>query len=85
MKDPKDFYLTTAITYTSGKPHIGNTYEIVLADSIARFRRQEGYDVFFQTGTDEHGQKIELKADEAGITPNSSLTMQRERLRRSGI
>ena len=63
------FYMTTAIAYTSGKPHIGNTYEIVLADSIARFRRQEGYDVFFQTGTAEHGQKIELKAEEAGITP----------------
>ena len=63
------FYMTTAIAYTSGKPHIGNTYEIVLADSIARFRRQEGYDVFFQTGTDEHGQKIELKAQEAGISP----------------
>ena len=63
------FYMTTAIAYTSGKPHIGNTYEVVLADSIARFRRQEGYDVFFQTGTDEHGQKIELKAEEAGITP----------------
>ena len=63
------FYMTTAIAYTSGKPHIGNTYEIVLADSIARFRRQEGYDVRFQTGTDEHGQKIELKAAEAGITP----------------
>ena len=63
------FYMTTAIAYTSGKPHIGNTYEIVLADSIARFRRQEGYDVFFQTGTDEHGLKIELKAEEAGITP----------------
>ena len=63
------FYMTTAIAYTSGKPHIGNTYEIVLADSIARFRRQDGYDVFFQTGTDEHGQKIELKAEEAGVTP----------------
>ena len=63
------FYMTTAIAYTSGKPHIGNTYEVVLADSIARFRRQEGYDVFFQTGTDEHGQKIALKAEEAGITP----------------
>ena len=63
------FYMTTATAYTSGKPHIGNTYEVVLADSIARFRRQEGYDVFFQTGTDEHGQKIELKAEEAGITP----------------
>ena len=61
--------MTTAIAYTSGKPHIGNTYEIVLADSIARFRRQEGYDVRFQTGTDEHGQKIELKAEEAGVTP----------------
>ena len=63
------FYMTTAIAYTSGKPHIGNTYEIVLADSIARYKRQEGYDVYFQTGTDEHGQKIELKAEAAGITP----------------
>ncbi|MFQ6806371.1 MAG: methionine--tRNA ligase [Lachnospiraceae bacterium] len=63
------YYITTAIAYTSGKPHIGNTYEAVLADSIARFKRQQGYDVFFQTGTDEHGQKIELKAEEAGITP----------------
>ena len=63
------FYMTTAIAYTSGKPHIGNTYEIVLADSIARYKRQQGYDVFFQTGTDEHGQKIELKAEEVGITP----------------
>lgn len=65
----KPYYITTAITYTSGKPHIGNTYEIILADSIARFKRLEGYDVFFQTGTDEHGQKIELKAAEAGVTP----------------
>jgi len=65
----KKYYITTAIAYTSGKPHIGNTYEIVLADSIARFKRQQGYDVFFQTGTDEHGQKIELKAQEAGISP----------------
>lgn len=65
----KPYYLTTAIAYTSGKPHIGNTYEIVLADSIVRFKRAEGYDVRFQTGTDEHGQKIELKAEEAGITP----------------
>ena len=65
----KPYYISTAIAYTSGKPHIGNTYEIVLADSIARFKRQQGYDVFFQTGTDEHGQKIELKAEEAGITP----------------
>lgn len=63
------YYMTTAIAYTSGKPHIGNTYEVVLADSIARFKRQQGYDVFFQTGTDEHGQKIELKAEEAGVTP----------------
>ena len=67
--DKKKFYMTTAIAYTSGKPHIGNTYEVVLADSIARFKRLQGYDVFFQTGTDEHGQKIELKAAEAGITP----------------
>ncbi len=65
----KKYYITTAIAYTSGKPHIGNTYEIILADSIARFKRQQGYDVYFQTGTDEHGQKIELKAAEAGITP----------------
>jgi len=65
----KPYYITTAIAYTSGKPHIGNTYEIVLADSIARFKRQQGYDVFFQTGTDEHGQKIELKSEEMGITP----------------
>ena len=63
------YYITTAITYTSGKPHIGNTYEVVLADSIARYKRKEGYDVFFQTGTDEHGQKIELKSAEAGVTP----------------
>ncbi len=63
------YYMTTAIAYTSGKPHIGNSYEIVLADSIARFKRKDGYDVFFQTGTDEHGQKIELKAQEAGVTP----------------
>lgn len=65
----KPYYLTTAIAYTSGKPHIGNTYEVVLADSIVRFKRKQGYDVRFQTGTDEHGQKIELKAEEAGITP----------------
>ena len=67
--EKKKFYMTTAIAYTSGKPHIGNTYEIVLADSIARFKRQQGYDVFFQTGTDEHGQKIELNAEKEGITP----------------
>ena len=66
--DKKKYYITTAIAYTSGKPHIGNTYEAVLADSIARFKRQQGYDVFFQTGTDEHGQKIELKAEEEGVT-----------------
>ena len=68
MDKPK-YYITTAIDYTSGKPHIGNTYEIVLADAIARYKRSQGYDVFFQTGTDEHGQKIELKAEEAGISP----------------
>ena len=67
MKKP--YYITTAIAYASGKPHIGNTYEIVLADSIARFKRLQGYDVFFQTGTDEHGQKIEEKANAKGITP----------------
>ena len=67
--DRGKYYITTAIAYTSGKPHIGNSYEIVLADSIARFKRKDGYDVFFQTGTDEHGQKIELKAEEAGVTP----------------
>ena len=67
--EKKKFYMTTAIAYTSGKPHIGNTYEIVLADAIARYKRSQGYDVFFQTGTDEHGQKIELKAQEAGVTP----------------
>ena len=66
--DKKKYYITTAIAYTSGKPHIGNTYEAILADSIARFKRQQGYDVFFQTGTDEHGQKIELKAAEAGVS-----------------
>ena len=69
MSNKGKFYMTTAIAYTSGKPHIGNTYEIILADSIARYKRIEGYDVFFQTGTDEHGQKIELKAQEAGISP----------------
>ena len=69
MTNKGKYYITTAIAYTSGKPHIGNSYEIVLADSIARFKRKDGYDVFFQTGTDEHGQKIELKAKEAGVTP----------------
>ena len=67
--EKQKYYITTAIAYTSGKPHIGNTYEVVLADAIARYKRLEGYDVFFQTGTDEHGQKIELKAEEAGVTP----------------
>lgn len=69
MSDKPKYYITTAIAYASGKPHIGNTYEIVLADAIARYKRSQGYDVFFQTGTDEHGQKIELKAEEAGVTP----------------
>ena len=67
--EKKKFYMTTAIAYASGKPHIGNTYEIILADAIARYKRAQGYDVFLQTGTDEHGQKIELKAEEAGVTP----------------
>ena len=69
MSEKQKYYITTAIAYTSGKPHIGNTYEIVLADAVARYKRSQGYDVFFQTGTDEHGQKIELKAVEAGVTP----------------
>ncbi|MBQ7200421.1 MAG: class I tRNA ligase family protein, partial [Eubacterium sp.] len=69
MNNKGKYYITTAITYTSGKPHIGNTYEIVLADAIARFKRFQGYDVRFQTGTDEHGQKVEMKAAEEGITP----------------
>ena len=69
MADKGKYYITTAIAYTSGKPHIGNTYEVVLADAIARYKRSQGYDVFFQTGTDEHGQKIELKAEEAGVSP----------------
>ena len=63
------FYISTAIAYTSGKPHIGNTYEIVFSDAIARFKRLKGYDVYFQTGTDEHGEKIEIKAKESGISP----------------
>ncbi len=69
--EKQKYYITTAITYTSGKPHIGNTYEIILADAIARYKRSQGYDVFFQTGTDEHGQKIELKAEEAHTTPKA--------------
>ncbi|EOS24684.1 methionine-tRNA ligase [Lachnospiraceae bacterium A4] len=71
MQNKGKYYITTAIAYTSGKPHIGNNYEIVLADSIARYKRKDGYEVFFQTGTDEHGQKIELKAAEAGVTPKA--------------
>ena len=71
MQNKGKYYITTAIAYTSGKPHIGNNYEIVLADSIARYKRKDGYDVFFQTGTDEHGQKIEIKAADAGVTPKA--------------
>ena len=67
----KPYYITTAIAYASGKPHIGNTYEIILADAIARFKREENFDVYFQTGTDEHGQKIEGKAKDAGMTPQA--------------
>ncbi|MBQ3891357.1 MAG: class I tRNA ligase family protein, partial [Lachnospiraceae bacterium] len=67
MTNKGKYYITTAIAYTSGKPHIGNSYEIVLADAIARYKRKDGYDVFFQTGTDEHGQKNEKKAEEAGL------------------
>ena len=69
MEKKGPYYLTTAIAYTSGRPHIGNTYEIILSDAIARYKRVEGYDVYFQTGTDEHGIKIEQKAKEAGISP----------------
>ena len=69
MQNKGKYYMTTAIAYTSGKPHIGNTYEIILADAIARYKKAEGYDVYFQTGTDEHGQKIQEKAEAAGITP----------------
>jgi len=69
----KKFYITTAIAYASSKPHIGNTYEIVLADSIARYKRSKGYDVYFQTGTDEHGEKIQLKANEAGLSPQEHV------------
>ena len=76
------YYITTAIAYTSGKPHIGNTYEIVLADAIARYKRSQGYDVYFQTGTDEHGQKIELKAEEAGVTPKEFVDNTPEEIRK---
>ncbi|MBQ3502082.1 MAG: class I tRNA ligase family protein, partial [Clostridia bacterium] len=71
MENKEKFYITTAIAYTSGKPHIGNTYEIILSDSIARAKRMQGYDVFFMTGTDEHGQKIEMKAIDKGMTPKA--------------
>ena len=70
--EKKPYYISTAIAYTSAKPHIGNTYEIVLADAIARYKRMTGYDVYFQTGTDEHGQKIQEKAEAAGITPQAA-------------
>lgn len=82
MQDKKKFYMTTAIAYASGKPHIGNTYEIVLSDLIARAKRMEGYDVFFQTGTDEHGQKIELKAMDAGVTPQQFVDEKAEGIKR---
>ena len=82
MQDKKKFYMTTAIAYASGKPHIGNTYEIVLSDAIARAKRMEGYDVFFQTGTDEHGEKIELKAQEAGVTPKQFVDEKAEGIKR---
>ena len=82
MSEKPKYYITTAIAYTSGKPHIGNTYEIVLADAIARYKRSQGYDVFFQTGTDEHGQKIELKAKEAGITPKEYVDQVAGEIRR---
>ena len=82
MANRGKYYMTTAIAYTSGKPHIGNTYEVVLADAIARYRRQEGYDVFFMTGTDEHGQKIENKAAEAGISPKEFVDQTAGEVRR---
>ncbi|MCI8638136.1 MAG: methionine--tRNA ligase [Coprococcus sp.] len=82
MADKPKYYITTAITYTSGKPHIGNTYEIVLADAIARYKRSRGFDVFFQTGTDEHGQKIEMKAEEAGTTPKEFVDGVADEIRR---
>ena len=80
--EKKQYYITTAIAYASGKPHIGNTYEIVLADAIARYKRQQGYDVFFQTGTDEHGVKIEQKAREAGISPREYVDQVASEIRR---
>lgn len=80
--EKKKYYISTAIAYTSGKPHIGNTYEIVLADAIARYKRLEGYDVYFQTGTDEHGEKIELKANEAGVTPKEFVDEKASEIKR---
>ena len=79
----KPYYLTTAIAYTSGKPHIGNLYEIVLADAVARFKRKEGYDVVFQTGTDEHGQKIQEKAEQAGVSPQQFMDQMAAEVRRN--
>ena len=80
--EKEKYYISTAIAYTSGKPHIGNTYEIVLADAIARFKRLQGYDVYFQTGTDEHGEKIELKANEAGVTPQEFVDEKASEIKR---
>ena len=82
MSKKGNYYITTAIAYASGKPHIGNTYEIVLADAIARYKRMEGYNVFFQTGTDEHGQKIEEKAKEAGMDPKAFVDMTAAEIKR---
>ena len=81
----KPYYITTAITYTSGKPHIGNTYEIILTDAIARFKRNQGYDVRFQTGTDEHGQKIEEKPPQRAFLPSNSSTASQNRSAIFGI
>ena len=80
--EKEKYYITTAIAYTSGKPHIGNTYEIVLADAIARYKRQMGYDVFFQTGTDEHGQKIEQKAKDVSLSPNAFVDQIADEIKR---
>ena len=77
MQNKGKYYITTAIAYTSGKPHIGNTYEIIMADSIARYKRADGYDVHFQTGSDEHGQKIEERARRAGIAPKAFVNRSR--------
>ena len=83
MNSKGKYYLTTAIAYTSGKPHVGNTYEIVLADAIARYKRKDGYDVLFQTGTDEHGQKIQEKAEKAGMTPQAFVDEMAAEVRRN--